>query len=55
VVLAETVEEFLGGFVVRVLRDNPNLECSLQDALTQPGRTLQIGFDLGFYCRPVRS
>ena len=41
-------EKLLGGFVVRVLRHEATLECPFQDALTQPGGSLQVGFDLGF-------
>ena len=44
----DAFEEFLGGLVGWVLRHETTLECPLQDALSQPGGSLQVGFDLGF-------
>ena len=41
-------QEFLGGFVGRVLGDEATLESPLQDALSQSGGTLQVGVYLGF-------
>jgi len=44
----DAFQEHLGGFVGRVLGDEATLECPLQDSLSQPGGTHEVGVYLGF-------
>jgi hypothetical protein len=45
--LTNSLQKLLGGFVGRVLGKEATLESTFQDALPQPGGSLQVGFDLG--------
>ena len=46
--LTNSLQKLLGGFVGRVLGKEATLESTFQDALSQPGGSLQVGVHLGF-------